>query len=129
MSSASGNSKKRANLCVPYVPMEIKSREDVSSMMASTLPMVAMFLRNKLVAWSALLVTIQSWLNESEASSRDSTQPGWLKVLMSFVGLTVCYMDLFFPAMRAVGSISGGGGGSSGAVTTRLSMAPRATSA
>ncbi|KAK9366965.1 hypothetical protein V1509DRAFT_627842 [Lipomyces kononenkoae] len=128
MSSASTNSKKRANLCVPYVPIEIKSREDVSSMISSTLPMVAMFLRNKLIGWSALLVTIQSWLNESEASNKDATQPGWLKVLMSFVGLLVCYMDLVVPA-RVIGGGSFTGSGSSTAVTTRLSMAPRATSA
>ncbi|KAK9385384.1 hypothetical protein V1515DRAFT_608469 [Lipomyces mesembrius] len=128
MSSASTNSKKRANLCVRYVPMQLKSRDDVSSMMASTLPMVAMFLRNKLIGWSALLMTVQSWLSESEASSNESAQPGWLKVLMSFVGVIVCYMDIFFPAQSIVGAISSGTSGS-GAVTTRLSMAPRATTA
>ncbi|KAK9321134.1 hypothetical protein V1517DRAFT_327312 [Lipomyces orientalis] len=129
MSSTSSNSKKRANLCVPYVPMELKSREDVSSMMSSTLPMVAMFFRNKLIGWSALLITIQSWLNETEASNSDSSQPGWLKVVMSFAGLMVCYMDLFFPAQSIMGAISSSTSGSGGSVTTRLSMAPRATAA
>ncbi|KAK9496266.1 hypothetical protein V1508DRAFT_408150 [Lipomyces doorenjongii] len=127
MSSTSTN-LKRGNLCVRYVPMELKSRDDVSSMMATTLPMVAMFLRNKLIAWSALLMTVQSWLSESEASSNESAQPGWLKVLMSFVGVIVCYMDIFVPAQSIVGAISSGTSGS-GAVTTRLSMAPRATTA
>ncbi|KAK9378945.1 uncharacterized protein V2V93DRAFT_374591 [Kockiozyma suomiensis] len=128
MSSSSSASKKRANLCVPYVPLAVPaSSDEISGLLASTLPMVAMFLRNKLIAWSAVLVSVQSWLNETE-SSRSDSQPGWIKLIMSLAGLVVCYMDLFFPAKAFGGALSGViGGGDSSAVTTRLSMAPRAT--
>ncbi|KAK7205248.1 hypothetical protein BZA70DRAFT_279415 [Myxozyma melibiosi] len=127
-SSSSSASKKRANLCVPYVALEAPAPSDeISGLLASTLPMVAMFLRNKLIAWSAVLVSVQSWLNETEASRSEASQPGWIKLVMSLAGLVVCYMDLLFPAKAVNGALSSITGRDASAVTTRLSMAARAT--
>ncbi|KAK9455985.1 hypothetical protein V1511DRAFT_496221 [Dipodascopsis uninucleata] len=125
MSSAS---KKRANLVVPYVPLPAKAQDDIQAFMSqavtSTVPMVAMFLRNKIIAWSALLIAIQSWLNESEASAAENSTPGWLRVVMSLAGMMVCYMDLII-VPKAFTASSGGVSGD--VVTTRLSMPSRAT--
>ncbi|KAK9475791.1 hypothetical protein V1514DRAFT_339012 [Lipomyces japonicus] len=123
--STSSSSKKRANLVVPYAPVEPKKKEDVSALLSTTLPMVALFLKNKLVGWSALLVAIQSWLNETEDSQ--PAQPGWIKIILSISGLLVCYMDVLLPKSNFATVLSGGGAPSSGAVTTRLSFAPKPT--
>ncbi|KAK9460999.1 uncharacterized protein V1516DRAFT_674715 [Lipomyces oligophaga] len=119
--------RKRANLCVPFIPLPLKAPDDISSMLATTLPMVAMFLRNKLIAWASLLVTLQSWLNENESNDEESSggSPGWLKVVMSLAGLLVCYLDLFVPAGNIVGTFSSSS--NDAVITTRLSMAPRAS--
>ncbi|KAK9469374.1 hypothetical protein V1512DRAFT_256098 [Lipomyces arxii] len=124
---SSVGSKKRANLVVRYVPLELKSKEEITGIIGTVLPMAAMFLRNRIIAWGALLVAIQSYLNETEAQARESSQPAYLKVMMSFAGLLVCYLDLFF-AGGGLGSLGGLGGTVASATTTRLTMAPRATS-
>lgn len=78
---------------------------------------------------------MQAWLNESDMTA-DSSQPGWLKIIMSMSSLLVCYMELLFPPNKGIfgglpfGDFLNFGGnsqGSSGAVTTRLSMAARPT--
>ncbi|KAK9448093.1 uncharacterized protein V1518DRAFT_334347 [Limtongia smithiae] len=121
----STQSKKRANLAVPYVPLVMRPRDDITGFVATGLPMIAMFLKIKIVGWASLLITLQSWLNETADSTGDG-QPAWFKVIMSLAGLFVCYMDLLFPG-KSLASMITSSAAPSGAVTTRLTMAPRAT--
>lgn len=60
--------------------------------------MVAMFMRNKPIAWSAFFVAFQSYLNEPLIKDpEDDAQPSLLKVLFAFIGLAMSYIDLLFP--------------------------------
>ncbi|ABN66683.1 predicted protein, partial [Scheffersomyces stipitis CBS 6054] len=97
-----------------YKHSPAKARNEASGMLAQSLPMAAMFMRNKMLAWSAVFLAVQSYLNEplnkpAEAADSNSTpsQPPLLRVLFAFIGLVTCYLDLIFPgtspyARRAV---------------------------
>merc|ERR1712000_354220 len=89
---------RRADLIIPYQEPEAKQdAQDMSSSLSSTLPMAAMFMRNKMIGWAALIVSIQNWLGESESAKKNAAMPGYLSVGMSFMALASTYMNLFIP--------------------------------
>lgn len=71
-------------------------------MIAQSLPMAAMFMKNKLLSWTSLFLAIQSFLNEpihkQENKDKDSQQqPPILRVVFALIALGTCYIDLIFP--------------------------------
>ncbi|KAF2245084.1 hypothetical protein BU26DRAFT_462877 [Trematosphaeria pertusa] len=95
---ASKKDMRRADLIVPYAePAKDKSEGDMASTMASTLPMAAIFTRNKMVGWVAVVFALQSWLAESPEQKRTSTTPAYFSVGMAFMSLLVGYIPLFLP--------------------------------
>lgn len=60
------------------------------------MPMAAMFLRNKILAWAALFTTIQAWLNQPKKIKSDA-QPAGMSVILAIIGLCSCYVDLIIP--------------------------------
>ncbi|EON67654.1 hypothetical protein W97_06797 [Coniosporium apollinis CBS 100218] len=52
--------------------------------MASTLPMAAIFTRNKIIGWTAVVFALQSWLGESPEQKRTSSTPGYFSVGMAY---------------------------------------------
>ncbi|KAF2279549.1 uncharacterized protein EI97DRAFT_370119 [Westerdykella ornata] len=91
---ASKKDMRRADLIVPYAePASSSSEGDMASTMASTLPMAAIFTRNKV----AVVFAVQSWLAESAEQKRTSTTPGYFSVGMAFMSLLVGYMPLLLP--------------------------------
>ncbi|RGP61824.1 hypothetical protein FLONG3_10411 [Fusarium longipes] len=89
---------RRTDLIVPYQePKSSGESTDISSTMSTTLPMAAMFTRNKLVGWASVVFSIQSWLGESEDSKKNSTTPGYFSVGMSVMALVVTYLPIFLP--------------------------------
>ncbi|KAF4991397.1 hypothetical protein FGRMN_7856 [Fusarium graminum] len=89
---------RRTDLIVPYQePKSSSESTDISSTMSTTLPMAAMFTRNKLVGWASVVFSIQSWLGESEDSKKNSTTPGYFSVGMSIMALAVTYLPMFLP--------------------------------
>ncbi|KAH7316450.1 hypothetical protein B0I35DRAFT_433111 [Stachybotrys elegans] len=96
---------RRADLIVPYQDPPTKGEmTEFSSTLSSTLPMAAMFTRNKFLGWIAVVFSIQTWLGESEDTRKNSTTPGYLNVGMAIASLGVTYLPLFLPpqASRAV---------------------------
>lgn len=101
--------------------------------------MAAMFLRNKLMSWTALFTAITAFMNEpliKPTKSEGSSQPAWLSVLVSLVGLFTCYMDIAFPsqgrklASQAASATAGTAAASSvasAASSTVASVASKAT--
>ncbi|KAJ2906542.1 hypothetical protein MKZ38_001185 [Zalerion maritima] len=76
--------KRRADLIVPYVePKPNPENVEFSSTLASTMPMAAIFTRNKFVGWFAVMFSIQSWLGESADARANSSTPGYFSVGMS----------------------------------------------
>ncbi|KAH0494845.1 hypothetical protein TgHK011_008430 [Trichoderma gracile] len=89
---------RRPDLIVPYQEPVVKGEvTDFSSTMSSTLPMAAMFMRNKFVGWIAVVFSIQTWLGESEDSKKSSGTPGYFSVGMSLLALAVTYLPMFIP--------------------------------
>ncbi|KAE9987027.1 hypothetical protein EG328_000033 [Venturia inaequalis] len=97
---ASKKDMRRADLTIPYVePPADKEQTDMAGTMASTMPMVAIVTRSKMLGWTALVFAIQSWLAETPAKKAKSPTPGYFTVLMGFMSLAVSYMPLFLPPM------------------------------
>ncbi|KHN98829.1 uncharacterized protein MAM_03291 [Metarhizium album ARSEF 1941] len=89
---------------VPYQePAASGDKADFSSTISSTLPMAAMFTRNRYIGWAAVVFAIQTWLGESAEATRASSTPGVFSVLMSVMALGVTYMPLFLPSRHATG--------------------------
>ncbi|KAF2625957.1 translation initiation factor SU [Macroventuria anomochaeta] len=81
---------RRADLIVPYAePAKDKSDGDMSSTMASTLPMAAIFTRNKMIGWVSVVFSVQSWLAETPEQKKTSTTPAYFSVGMAVMSLLV----------------------------------------
>ncbi|KAF2034409.1 hypothetical protein EK21DRAFT_108031 [Setomelanomma holmii] len=95
---ASRKDMRRPDLIVPFAePAKKESDGDMSSTMASTLPMAAIFTRNKMIGWVAVVFAIQSWLAESPEQKRTSSTPAYFQVGMSLMSLLVSYSSLILP--------------------------------
>ena len=89
---------RRVDLVVPYQePTVSGDGGDFGGAISSTLPMAAMFTRNKFIGWAAVVYAIQTWLSESEETRKKATTPGYLNVFMSIMALAVSYLPLFLP--------------------------------
>ncbi|KAI6357098.1 hypothetical protein MCOR25_007741 [Pyricularia grisea] len=89
---------RRADLIVPYqAPAPKADGADIQSTISSTLPMAAIFMRNRFIGWAAVVFSLQSWLGESEESKNNSATPGYFGVGMSLMSLVVCYLPMFLP--------------------------------
>ncbi|KAF2021725.1 hypothetical protein BU24DRAFT_339939 [Aaosphaeria arxii CBS 175.79] len=106
---ASKKDLRRFDLIVPYQePAKDKNDTDMSSTMASTLPMAAIFTRNKMIGWVAVVFSIQSWLAETAEQKQSSTTPAFFSVGMALMSLVVGYMPLLLPPQQ--GRVLGGSG-------------------
>jgi len=95
---------RREDLIVPYSePAKTgKEGQDVQSTLSSTMPMAAIFTRNKIIAWTAVIFAIQGWLSETPAQKAESSQPAYFSVGMSLLAVAVTYMSLFMPPPSGV---------------------------
>ncbi|KUM66368.1 hypothetical protein ACN42_g693 [Penicillium freii] len=81
---------RRADLAIPYVdPPKSSSDADISSTMSSTMPMAAMFTRNRMIGWVSFVFSLQSWLGESPEQKKTASTPAYMSVLMSLMALVV----------------------------------------
>jgi len=98
LAMASKKDMRRADLIVPYVePPAEKTDMDMASTMSSTMPMIAIVTRNKMLGWTAVVFALQSYLGESPSQKKNSATPGYFPVLMSLMAVVVAYMPLFMP--------------------------------
>ncbi|CAD0099705.1 unnamed protein product [Aureobasidium mustum] len=68
----------------------------------STLPMAAIFTRNKMIGWVAVIFAVQNWLGETPESQKSGSTPGYMTV-----GMALAYLPLFMPPVVAPGAGSG----------------------
>ncbi|KAK6614663.1 hypothetical protein H4I96_00984 [Botrytis cinerea] len=95
---AAGKDMRRGDLIIPYqVPAVKESPSDFSGTLGSTLPMAAMFTRNKLIGWASVLFAIQNWLGESPETRKTSSQPAYFSVGMSPNLRSQTYLPMFLP--------------------------------
>ncbi|CDM32298.1 hypothetical protein DTO013E5_3510 [Penicillium roqueforti] len=96
---------RRADLVIPYVdPPKSSSDADISSTMSSTMPMAAMFTRNRMIGWVSFVFSLQSWLGESAEQKKTASTPAYMSVLMSLMALVVTYFPLFLPPQAPGGT-------------------------
>jgi len=95
---ASKKDPRRLNLVVPYQePAASAENAEVSTTMASAMPMAAMLTRNRLIGWGAVAYSVVSWLGESEEARKSTSTPGYISIAMSFGALAMTYLPLFMP--------------------------------
>ncbi|KAI0971908.1 hypothetical protein F4678DRAFT_430473 [Xylaria arbuscula] len=97
---ASKKDMRRPDLIVPYQePPAAKASDspEFSSTVSSTMPMAAIFTRNKYIGWASVVFSMQSWLGESEATTQSTSTPGYFSVGMSIMALLVTYLPIFMP--------------------------------
>ncbi|RDW86153.1 Eukaryotic translation initiation factor eIF-1 [Aspergillus mulundensis] len=83
---------------IPYVdPPKDKNDADMTGAMSSTMPMAAMFTRNRMIGWVAMVFSLQSWLGETEEQKKNATTPAYMSVGMSLMALAVTYLPIFLP--------------------------------
>jgi len=100
--SATKKDMRRADLVIPYqAPAPKESAGDISGTLGSTLPMAAMFSRNKWIGWASVIFAVQNWLGESQESKKTSSQPAIFSVGMAAMALGVTYLPLFLPPTPA----------------------------
>ncbi|KNG85861.1 hypothetical protein ANOM_003668 [Aspergillus nomiae NRRL 13137] len=93
---ASKKDMRRLDLAIPYVdPPANKDDADMSGAMTSTLPMAAMFTRNRMIGWVSFVFSLQNWLGETPDQKRTASTPGYMSVFMSLMALVV--VRLKFP--------------------------------
>ncbi|KAF2220371.1 hypothetical protein BDZ85DRAFT_267653 [Elsinoe ampelina] len=95
---------RRPDLVVPYIEPATKESNDISSTMTSTLPMAAIFTRNKIIGWTAVTMAVQSWLQETPENKSTASTPAIFSVGMAFMALGVSYMQLFMPPTPGLGN-------------------------
>lgn len=83
-----------------YVHVPAKPRTQAGGTIAQSLPMASMFLRNKLLSWSSVFLSIQNYLNTpiNNPDADEKQHPPILSVLFSLIALFSCYIGLIFPA-------------------------------
>ncbi|KAL4799406.1 translation initiation factor SU [Aspergillus venezuelensis] len=83
---ASKKDMRRADLAIPYVdPPKDKNDADMTGAMSSTMPMAAMFTRNRTRV--AMVFSLQSWLGETEEQKKNASTPAYMST----------YLPIFMP--------------------------------
>ncbi|KAF3941288.1 hypothetical protein ABW19_dt0201087 [Dactylella cylindrospora] len=93
--SSKSKDMRRPDLIVPYQappPPNPETSTTISSTMSSTLPMAAMFLRNKPMAWASMSFAIQTWLSETPAMRAAGQQPAFFSIIFSAISILLSYM-------------------------------------
>ncbi|KAH8686066.1 hypothetical protein BGZ60DRAFT_396817 [Tricladium varicosporioides] len=99
---------RRPDLIIPYqIPATKENAADISSTLGSTLPMAAMFTRNKFIGWASVVLAIQNWLGESAETRKTASQPAYFSVGMSLMSLVVTYLPMFLPPPAVPGQGTG----------------------
>ncbi|KAE8151927.1 translation initiation factor SU [Aspergillus avenaceus] len=87
---ASKKDMRRLDLAIPYVdPPANKNDADMSGAMSSTMPMAAMFTRNRMIGWVSFVFSLQTWLGETPEQKRTASTPAYMSVFMSLMALVV----------------------------------------
>ncbi|KAK6818831.1 hypothetical protein PG995_003916 [Apiospora arundinis] len=99
MSLTNKKDMRRSDLVVPYQEPVSKPGDNVEfgSTLSSTLPMAAIFTRNKYIGWVSVVFSIQNWLGESEDTTKNTSTPGYFTIGMSLMALGVTYLPMFLP--------------------------------
>ncbi|AET38958.1 uncharacterized protein Ecym_3475 [Eremothecium cymbalariae DBVPG len=95
---------KRQDLAVGYykhIPAPDTTYSSSQGLLSQSMPMLALFLRNKFLAWFSVVTAWHSFLTSDPNASSSATSSGDLgpvmKIVMGLMSVVVCYMGLVFP--------------------------------
>ncbi|KAG9778262.1 hypothetical protein KCU88_g4343, partial [Aureobasidium melanogenum] len=80
---------RRTDLVIPYVEPKEEKPADLGSTLTSTMPMAAMFTRNRMLGWFSLLTALLNWLGETPAQRQSSATPGYMSFGMAALAVAV----------------------------------------
>ncbi|KAH8662240.1 hypothetical protein BX600DRAFT_465932 [Xylariales sp. PMI_506] len=97
--SSANKDMRRADLVVPYQAPSSKGEQagDFSSTLSSTMPMAAIFTRNRYIGWASVVFSFQNWLGESEETTKTSSTPGYFSVGMSCMSPLAWFSTFYSP--------------------------------
>ncbi|PBP17129.1 hypothetical protein BUE80_DR012137 [Diplocarpon rosae] len=108
MSNEGGLKEADATDIIPYqTPVAKEAASNISGTLGSTLPMAAMFTRNKFIGWASVVLAIQNWLGEGSESKSSASQPAYFSVGMGLMALVVTYLPMFLPPPHVPGAATG----------------------
>ncbi|ODV92410.1 hypothetical protein CANCADRAFT_86604 [Tortispora caseinolytica NRRL Y-17796] len=88
--------KRKLELAVPYVPAKLKESQGLG-MVNTSMPMMATFMRSKILAWSSVFNAMQAYMTDTD----DKVEEGLstlFKLGMAGASIVVTYTDLLFPS-------------------------------
>ncbi|KAM0804974.1 hypothetical protein BDR22DRAFT_833001 [Usnea florida] len=88
---------RREDLIIPYKEPPAEKADDIANTMATTLPMVAMFTRNKMIGWASFVFAVQTWLAQTPEQAHKSGTPGYMGAAMALLAVGTTYLQLFMP--------------------------------
>ncbi|KAK5086325.1 hypothetical protein LTS08_004365 [Lithohypha guttulata] len=95
---------------IPYVEPKDDKASEFGSTLSSSLPMAAMFTRNRMIGWVAIVIGLLNWMSETTSQKNSSATPAYLSFGMSVLSLGVTYMPLFLPpSLNGAGRATGTG--------------------
>ncbi|KAF6222922.1 hypothetical protein HO133_000973 [Letharia lupina] len=94
---ASRKDMRREDLIIPYKEPSAEKPDDIANTMATTLPMVAMFTRNKMIGWASFVFAVQTWLAQTPEQAKKSGTPGYMGAGMALLAVGTTYLQLFMP--------------------------------
>ncbi|CCH45968.1 putative membrane protein [Wickerhamomyces ciferrii] len=97
-------SVKSRELVIPYIHVAPAPEADSGAVIGQSMPMAAMFMKNKLLSWVTLITAILALLNSggNSAAASETAQSPFVRILMAVVSLGVCYMDLVVPGSSGI---------------------------
>ncbi|SCU92352.1 LAMI_0E09912g1_1 [Lachancea mirantina] len=94
------NNVRRADLAVTYkhIPApKTAYSTSAQGVLSQSMPMAAMFMKNKFLAWFGLLSTFHNFLTDTTSSGGAGQQPPVMQLVLGLVSILVCYMGLALP--------------------------------
>ncbi|ODV63845.1 uncharacterized protein ASCRUDRAFT_67907 [Ascoidea rubescens DSM 1968] len=92
----------REDLVVQYVHIPLEPRSNPTGTLIQSMPMAAMFMKNKLLGWSGLTFAVQNYLtfHHDLKQPEDAASP-LLSLAFGFGGLIASYTDFIFPVPKS----------------------------
>ncbi|KAL6935468.1 uncharacterized protein HGUI_02610 [Hanseniaspora guilliermondii] len=96
------NPLRDESLAVKYIHRSIPNKhlslnnQSYRGPITKLLPMISLFLRNKVIAWASLVIYWYLFLQEQDSASSNGDS-ALIDLLSCSVGLLACYIDIIMP--------------------------------
>ncbi|GMM38857.1 hypothetical protein DASC09_061960 [Saccharomycopsis crataegensis] len=92
-----GASVIREDLVVKYTHVPPEARNPATGMMAQTMPMASMFMRNKMMSWASFCICVQHYMNFRNVKLSEDANSPLMSLILATIGLVTAYIDILVP--------------------------------